>query len=746
MKTDLRFFFILMLITGFTIMGKDQLYAQKTKLDSIESVIAQNPNNDDQKARDLFFLAASNINSSPKKSLAYMDRILSFEKNIKDPLIVSSSYRVKGIILTMLASFPEALSALNTALTKDRQNRNAYGEAGDLSSIANIYLYQSNMPQALNYYQQSTKILSNIPEQDPKNYKERKRDEAAIYGNIGLVYLETGQYSKAVAHFKKAIFAHQKQKNRIGIVPALGNIANVYSKEKNYNKAILYADSAIKLADSLGDKISYARETGNLSGYYSNIGKYDQALSYGLSAIELNKSLGNTKSVGYNLQNVSSAYAKKGNERQAKEYGLAALKIGQDLKIPEIQRDASGGLSEIYEVLKMPDSALFYYKRAAILKDSINNSKKRDEIARLSIQYEFDKKETDYKQQEAIANEQLKQQQLQLALNAEQLNASKRLRSLQQVQLQNEKLQKEEKQKLLLIAQNNGKLQSVKVKQLSQQQRLNKLEMKQLWLYAVLVIVILLSILLFLFNKYRIKQLRFKNTLQQQQSEQLNRELSYQHQLSESELKAIRSQMNPHFIFNVLNSIESYIMDNDKKIASRLIQKFAALSRLILENSTRSLVSADREWKAIKLYTELEAMRYSNAFSYEFKLDERIELKALLLPPMLIQPLIENAILHGLIVETKAEAHLSISLEKNQTGICVSVADNGIGFEHQKTSKSFFQKGIKEKSIGLESIRERITMINKQNAANEASFSIKPGIKGIGTIAVICLPIVSVKR
>ncbi|HMI02991.1 MAG TPA: tetratricopeptide repeat protein, partial [Pedobacter sp.] len=542
-------------------------------------------------------------------------------------------------------------------LNKDRQARTPYGEAGDLSSIATIYLYQSNMPQALNYYQQSAKILKSIPEKDPKNYKDRKRDEAAIYSNIGLVYIETGEYPKAVAHFEKAIASHLKQQNKLGTIPALGNIANVYSREKNYTKAILYADSATKLADALGDKMSYARETGNLSGYYSSIGKYDQALRYGLRAVELNKTLGNTKSVGFNLQNVSSAYAKKGNTGQAKQYGLASLKIGQDLKIPEIQRDASSGLSEIYEALKMPDSALFYYKTAAQLKDSINNSKKRDEIARLSIQYEFDKKENDYKQQQVLSDEQLKRQRL----------------------------------------------------------------------YAVLAVVVLISILLFMYNKYRIRQLRFKSTLQQQ--------------LSESELKAIRSQMNPHFIFNVLNSIESYIMDNDKKIASRLIQKFAALSRLILENSTRSLVIAEREWKAMKLYTELEAMRYSNAFSYEFKLDESIELKDLLLPPMLVQPLIENAILHGLIVEPKPEAHLIISLERNQSGICVTVTDNGVGFGNGQTPKSTFQKGVKEKSMGLESIRERIAMINKQSPANKASFSIKPGEQGIGTIAVICLPV-----
>ncbi|MGQ7856711.1 sensor histidine kinase [Pedobacter sp. WC2501] len=212
--------------------------------------------------------------------------------------------------------------------------------------------------------------------------------------------------------------------------------------------------------------------------------------------------------------------------------------------------------------------------------------------------------------------------------------------------------------------------------------------------------------------------------------------------LSESELKAIRSQMNPHFIFNVLNSIESYIMDNDKKIASRLIQKFAALSRLILENSTKSLVTADREWKAIKLYTELESMRYDHAFSYTFTVNEALELKEFLLPPMLIQPLIENAILHGLIESPQPDAHLDVALNMAADHVCIRVTDNGVGY--QKNTKPLLPKGIKEKSIGLKSILERVDMINRQNNSYKASFDIRLGENERGTIATICLPVIKV--
>ncbi|NRF39481.1 two-component regulator propeller domain-containing protein [Pedobacter foliorum] len=213
----------------------------------------------------------------------------------------------------------------------------------------------------------------------------------------------------------------------------------------------------------------------------------------------------------------------------------------------------------------------------------------------------------------------------------------------------------------------------------------------------------------------------------------------FKQKLSESELKAMRAQMNPHFIFNVLNSIEAYIMDNEKVIASRLIQKFASLSRLILENSTKNLVTADKEWKALVLYTELEAMRYSNSFSYEFIVAEQLQLKTLLLPPMLIQPIIENAILHGLIVENKSGAHLEVKLQTTNTTVCITVSDNGVGIGNSaSTSKKI--GGIKEKSMGIASVKERIEMINLQYQTTSAKISISEGDNSRGTVVIIYLP------
>ncbi|RZJ20552.1 MAG: tetratricopeptide repeat protein [Acinetobacter sp.] len=734
-KSSGDFYWRAMLCLTFTVglsfgFSKNFAFSQKSKIDSISGLLRLHPNEDDERATLLFTQSANFIYSDPKKSLEYVNQILSFQQKLKKKNIVSSAYRLRGITQYFLSAYPEALASITMALRMDREMNINFGVASDLSTLGMIYMAQSNFYEALNYYQQSLKIFETLV--------GHEGDVVVLYANIGIIQIELQDYPKALNIFNKAVKAYQVHKNKIGEASALGNIGIVYGKQNDNESAIRYSTLSRNISDSIGDKNAYARETGNLAGYYSKLGKYDLALEYGLRAIELNKVISNKKSIGFNLQNVSEAYFKKHHYKRAKFYGLASLRTGQELKITEIQRDASEGLSKIYESLKMPDSALFYFKQFTVLADSIGNNKKREEITRLGIQYDFDKKETIYKQNQQLVEQQLKQQKLQLALSEAELEKGIQLRDLQHAQLENEKLLANENQKQLIISKNKEKLQANRLRSLSQEQKLNKLELNQLWLYGVLAVVVLISILVFLSNRYRIRQLRFKNTLARQQAEQNELNLTYQYQLSESELKAIRSQMNPHFIFNVLNSIESYIMENDKKTASRLIQKFASLSRLILENSTKSLVTADKEWKTLMLYTELEAMRYNNSFSYEFLMDEGVQLQTLLLPPMLIQPLIENAILHGLITTSRSDAMLKVELKKSANGICVIVTNNGTGLKER--AKPLHLNTAKEKSMGLESIRERIEIINQQYKGM-ASFTFKSGLNNEGAVAQLCLPL-----
>lgn len=215
---------------------------------------------------------------------------------------------------------------------------------------------------------------------------------------------------------------------------------------------------------------------------------------------------------------------------------------------------------------------------------------------------------------------------------------------------------------------------------------------------------------------------------------------AFKQKLVESELKAIRAQMNPHFIFNVLNSIESYVVENDAKSASLMIQKFAGLCRLVLESSTQSFVTADREWKAIKLYTELEAVRFNNQFAFQFSYDESIDMQKLMVPPMLFQPLIENAIHHGLRNYLNTDGLVSIQLLRRNEKVVFIVTDNGIGLNATKNQK--INHLLKQKSLAIKGIQERIAAINTSTGTIAASFKIRELTENgqSGTVAELTLP------
>lgn len=720
----------LFLLFGFICQfGAVVCQAQSSKIDSLSRMLKNHPVQDDKRAELLLHLSQDYIQQDPQVALAYPDEVLSFQNKLKNKILVSDAYRAKGNIYAFLGRFQDAIDAYSAGILWDETIHYNAGIAASLGNIGTAYMSQGKMSEALKYFLQALK---------KHEYLQNELNVAITLMNIGIVHTELRDYDQAMKNYQKTLPIFQKYRHMIGQAHTLTNMAVLQMKKKNLSEAVRYSKSALQIGDSIKNIRIRSRENGNLSAYYAQMKQPDLALEYGAKAIEINEMLNNPKGLGLNYQNYSDAYFQKHDYIKAKSYAFKALKIAKELDLVDLKRDANLGLSEVYTALNRPDSAFFHYKLSKETGDSISNDEKKNEITRMSMQHEFDKTEAVYKQKQTLAEGRLKQQQLQIALNNAELQKGIQQRDLQRALLENEKLVSEEKQKQLQISKNNEKLQLSKLNALSQEQKLSKLEIQQLWLFGILAIVSLASVLIYLLNHARIRKLKFANILQLREAEQNTLKLEYQYQLSESELRAIRSQMNPHFIFNVLNSIESYIMDNDKRVASRLIQKFASLSRLILENSIKSLVPADKEWKALQLYTELEAMRYNNAFTYQFNQDEDFAMSTILLPPMLIQPLIENAILHGIIGSGIQDGHIEVTMQRHDQILVITVIDNGIGL-HGKTNKTVINIA-KEKSIGLKSIRERIKLINERHHSS-ASFTIEERTGQRGTIAVISLPV-----
>ena len=175
-------------------------------------------------------------------------------------------------------------------------------------------------------------------------------------------------------------------------------------------------------------------------------------------------------------------------------------------------------------------------------------------------------------------------------------------------------------------------------------------------------------------------------------------------------LKSLRSQMNPHFIFNALNSVNHFISTNDERAANKFLSEFSRLMRFVLENSREDFISLKTEKEIIGLYLKLEHYRFRDKFEYEFNIDETINLETLEIPPMLIQPYIENAVWHGLRYK-KSIGHLSVDFINHDNFILISIKDNGIGRRKSSELKTEHQKG--KTSIGLKNIEQRLKIINK---------------------------------
>ncbi|MDP2385351.1 MAG: histidine kinase [Bacteroidota bacterium] len=227
----------------------------------------------------------------------------------------------------------------------------------------------------------------------------------------------------------------------------------------------------------------------------------------------------------------------------------------------------------------------------------------------------------------------------------------------------------------------------------------------QTWWFILSVVGLVVSGIAILF-RLRLNQLR----------KEQRKETEKQVEISKNQLKALRSQMNPHFMFNSLNSIQNYIVNNKDDRAVMYLNKFAKLMRMILNNSEKSNVTLKEELDAMKLYIELEQMRFQNRFQYKITVSEEIDAEFEEIPTMLIQPYVENAILHGLNPKPGNDGLLQIDIRLAAGVMICSIVDNGIGRERSGAIKGASAK--EHKSMGMDITKQRLQILNSVSDSN----------------------------
>lgn len=222
------------------------------------------------------------------------------------------------------------------------------------------------------------------------------------------------------------------------------------------------------------------------------------------------------------------------------------------------------------------------------------------------------------------------------------------------------------------------------------------------WWFRTGIQLLLIS-LVFLFFRIRIN--RVKN--------EEKKKAEFRIALSEIEMKALRTQMNPHFIFNSLNSINNFVMENNAQAASDYLARFSRLIRLVFENSMHKTIPLCNDLEALELYIQMEKLRFGKKINYHLHLSPQVDTEKVLIPPLLIQPFVENALLHGILPSEK-EGNLSISITVNDQVLVIIIHDDGIGRKQASLNKEKYRST--HTSYGIKVTRERIDLLNTNSA------------------------------
>ena len=213
----------------------------------------------------------------------------------------------------------------------------------------------------------------------------------------------------------------------------------------------------------------------------------------------------------------------------------------------------------------------------------------------------------------------------------------------------------------------------------------------------------------------------------------------YKREAIQSTQKALRAQMNPHFLFNALNSIQNYILRNEKELSIKYLSKFSSLVRQVLDNSMHNYIPIKDDLSALEDYLQLEQIRFEEKFEYEINIDEQLDSFTYLIPPLLLQPIVENAIWHGLLHKEEGIGKIVISyILKGEDVIC-SIEDNGVG---RKVAEEL-EQAKKYKSVGIDITKQRLKVINanSKQKINIKIEDVNSNSKEVGTRVSLAIPI-----
>jgi len=540
------------------------------------------------------------------------------------------------------------------------------------------------------------------------------------------------EYFKKVAYYSDSIdFTYGKALAQINLGILLSNSANFDASNDAYFKAMAYAEKcgALRLE---------AISLNNMGENFRSLKDFAKSRQYSKQAIAINTTLKAWRGVAINYELMQQCDLEEKLYADAKNNLLLGMPFADSAKDSYVLAQFYVGFGKLHAINNQPDSADYYFAKA--LNESGKEGDLRNEYNVYLAKVQYVKKlslaeklmllrkalgiarQTGYLEGISDAAKQLS------FAYEENDNKDSSLAYYRIYRAAADSVFSENTRRNVTIKETEWLItkKEIENRQLKESALLQnkKLILKNNWLLAVIIFLILtIAIGIAIYKSIQSKKNRIESALKQK--------------ITETEMAALKAQMNPHFMFNCINSIDAFIQSNDKYNATVYLNKFARLIRNVLDSSKQNLVSFSKDVETLKLYIELEELRSDNKFVTKVNIDDELMNSDYKVPPLIIQPFVENAILHGLRNKHSKDGVLAVNISKTDKHIVYSIADNGIG---RRAAEAI--NNSKEKSYGMEMSYDRIRLFNKETSPSVKVVDLYDGEKPTGTDIIVQLNIV----
>gem|GEM_PF-3392683 len=567
-------------------------------------------------------------------------KVLELRKALQDTVGLALSYNNIGYIRAEQGDHECALHDHLMALDLRKRIDDRVGLARSYNNLGVVNLALGNVQDAIVYYRKAHELSQALGD---------RSGTVKFHNNMGDIAERWGDHAKALDHYFNALATATEIKDAFAEGVIHSNIGNTYLVRGAVEDALVHFRKSLEIFEGIGDRSKMALAYSAIGSCHTTRKEYDNALQQHLMALEIQRAIGDRPREAKSYLKLGELHQVQGQDRDALRRFRQALQVNLEVGDPLVTADANqrigevllkggdlAGAQQVLEVAQVAALGAGYKKGIAAAFGAMAQA--YSGMGDHKRAYESHVQHSAYK--DSLFNEESGKRIAELKARYEATMKDNEL------QLKDNELQLLDRTRAL------------------QEARIDRQRATQRYLIGGFVLF-----LVFAWIALRLSAQK--------------RKAAFARRLLETEQKALRAQMNPHFIFNVLNSIQYYAGLNDMAAVEIYLNKFTRLIRAILEQSRSPVISLTQEVDMLRLYLELEQMRFENKFAYSIEVDPEIDTARVRIPGMLVQPIVENAIKHG-IRHKKGEALVQVRFASRGNTLVCTVSDNGIGRDAAK--------------------------------------------------------------